>query len=145
MFGISASQLGSIVAIMIHLLRTYGVYHISQKLFHNFVSLIYLRASYSERIRNELSSGTLRKDFRKLRNELLGRLEMNRKSSERHDSGRCRKQSSHRIRKAFSFRNLSFLFGRVNRIDHTAEVSPTLKREDDFEFQGDLYYPCSAC
>ena len=49
----------------------------------------------SERIRNELSSGTLRKGFRKLRNELLGRSEMNRKSSER-----FRKQSSHRIRKA---------------------------------------------
>ena len=49
----------------------------------------------SERVRNELSSGTLRKDFRKLRNELLGRSEMNRKSSER-----FRKQSSHRIRKA---------------------------------------------
>ena len=54
----------------------------------------------SERIRNELSSGTLRKGFRKLRNELLGRSEMNRKSSERHDSERFRKQSSHRIRKA---------------------------------------------
>ena len=27
MFGISVSQLGSIIAIMIHLLRTYGVYH----------------------------------------------------------------------------------------------------------------------
>ena len=53
-----------------------------------------------ERIRNELSSGRLRKDFRKLRNELLGRSEMNRKSSERHDSERFRKQSSHRIRKA---------------------------------------------
>ena len=54
----------------------------------------------SERIRNELSSGTLRKDFRKLRNESLGRSEMNQKSSERHDSERFRKQSSHRIRKA---------------------------------------------